>query len=73
MFFLLIHIWESFLAIWQDVKMLLECRHLLPLAQEIACSFVCFGFFFTALDLVYSEKQEGSVGFINVRLFLKKR
>lgn len=53
--------------------MLLECRHLLPLAQEIACSFVCFGFFFTALDLVYSEKQEGSVGFINVHLFLKKR
>lgn len=29
--------------------------------------------FFRAPDLVYSEKQEGSIGFINVLLFWKKR
>lgn len=31
---------ESFLAMWLNVKMLLECGHSLSLAKGIACSFL---------------------------------
>ena len=34
------HIWVTFLAMWLNVKMLLECRYLLSLAKGTACSFL---------------------------------